>query len=84
MGYEYTLKVPEEYRSRVAEEAKSGIPKLLERLDPGTSSHIDISAIPEGLFICDHLSDKAIAALAFRAAVEWLLRLSPKVLVEDA
>ncbi len=84
MGYEYILAVPEEFRDRVAEEAALGLSKLYERLDPDTAHHISITAIPEGLFVCDYRSNNMLTAMAFQAAILWLLRLSPTILVEDA
>lgn len=84
MGYEYRLKIPEEYRAQAAEEVKRRLPGLLERLDPDPVGNIDVRSIPEGLFICDHLSNPAIAALVFRQAIDLLLRVSPTVCVEDA
>ena len=84
MGIEYVLKVPEEYRARVAEKAETEIPELLERLDPSPDNNINVSPIPEGLFVCDYLSNDVVAAKVFRAAISWLLLFSPQVIVEDA
>lgn len=84
MGYECVLAVPEEFRPRVAEEVTVGLSKLYDRLDPDTPHHISITTVPEGLFVCDYLSNKTLAALAFLGAIQWLLYLSPTVLVEDA
>jgi hypothetical protein len=84
MGIEYILKIPEEHRARVAEKAETEIPELLERLDPSPGNNIDVSPIPEGLFVCDYLSNDVVAAKVFRAAISWLLRFSPQVIVEDA
>jgi hypothetical protein len=84
MGIEYRLKVPEEYRARVAEQARTEIPALLERFDPSPGNHIEVTPIPEGLFICDYLSDGAVANKVFREAVAWLLCWSPEVIIEDA
>ena len=83
MGYEYILKVPEEYRASAAEEVKLRLPKILAS-DAGSSSSIEVYAIPEGLFICDNLSNPQMAALIFRRAIDLLLSVSPTVCIEDA
>jgi len=84
VGYEYTLKVPQEAMARVSDEAAAEISRLLETLGPDSSRHVAITLIPEGLLLCDHLSDRVVAAVAFQKAIQWLLRFSPNVVVEDA
>lgn len=69
-GYEYVLAVPEEFRPRVTEEVTAGLSNLYDRLNPDTRRHISITAVPEGLFVCDHLSNKTLAALAFQGAIQ--------------
>jgi hypothetical protein len=83
MGYEYTLKVPNEFRGNVAKHADAGIPQIFEHLPANATNHVKVVAVPEGLLLCDHLSDESTAAVALKRTIQWLLRYAPEVTIEE-
>ena len=84
MGYEYTLKVPKEFRAAVAEQASTGISHIFERLPADASKHVNLSPVPEGLLLCDNLSHESDGAMALQRAVQWLLLHAPEVTIAEA
>ncbi|RMA62109.1 hypothetical protein C8C96_3172 [Acidovorax sp. 100] len=84
MGYEYTLKVPNEFRDTVAKHADAGISQIFERLPADAPNHVSVTAVPEGLLICDHLSHESMAAVALKRTIQWLLRYATEITVEEA
>ncbi len=87
MGIEYELRVPEAARGTVAITIATELPSLLERLDPRAREafpNLYVEQIPEGLYVCDNLTDSKIAALVIRALIDLLLKHSPAVSVVEA
>jgi hypothetical protein len=86
MGKEYTLKVPATSRAAVSAALIEHLPPLLQRLDPQAKEafpSIYAVAVPEGLYLCDNLTDPAVASGVMRAALDLLLLFAPSVTVTE-
>ena len=87
MGIEYELRVPESARARVADVLAQELAPLLRRLDPKAGEPFPntfVKGIPEGLYVCDNLTDSNVSAQIIRELVDLLLRCSPEVHVREA
>lgn len=87
MGIEYHLIVPPESQAAVAAALTERLPKLLQRLDPNFGTDfpcVYAEQIDEGLYICDTLTDKGVAAQVVRSAIDLMLLYSQSVTVTDA
>jgi hypothetical protein len=77
LGIEYELRVPESARESVADTLERELPRLLQRLDPKAAEAIPnviVRAIPAGVYVCDTLIDKLVAAQVIRGLLDILLR----------
>ena len=86
MGIEYELKVPESARVDVARALSEQLEPLLARLDPQASEpfpHAYVKTIPEGLYVCDNLTNPEVASQIIRGLMDLLLRYSPEVTVVE-
>ncbi len=86
MGIEYQLVVPELARTKVATALAEQLAPLLQRLDPKANEPFPnayVEAIPEGLYVCDNLTDPVVAALIIRNLIDLLLLYSPEVQVVE-
>jgi hypothetical protein len=86
VGIEYHLIVPELARAKVATALTEELLPLLQRLDPKANEPFPnayVKAIPEGIYVCDNLSDRVVAALIIRNLVDLLLFYSPEVQVVE-
>jgi hypothetical protein len=86
MGKEYTLKVPATSQAAVSAALAEHLAPLLRRLDPEASNafpSVYAVAVPEGLYICDNLTNAAVASSVMRAALDLLLLYAPAVTVAE-
>ena len=86
MGIEYHLMVPESARASVAGAVAEQLVPLLRKLDPRADEsfpHVHVEAIPEGLYVCDHLTDSTVASNVVRSLIDLLLRYSAEVSVVE-
>jgi hypothetical protein len=86
MGKEYTLSVPFASREVVASVIAEHLQPLLSRIDPNACEpfpNVYVSQTPDGLYLCDNLTDPAVAALVMREAIELLLWRSPSVTISE-
>ena len=87
MGIEYEIRVPDEDHAAVASALASRLVPLLKTLDPSQGSaspHVSIAQIPGGVYVCDHLSDKAVASQVIRGLIDLLLSCSAQVSVVES
>ena len=87
LGIEYKLIVPPESRDMVAAVLAKELPALIQRLDPASGEafpNVYVSPTDDGLYICDTLSNRGIAALVLRSAIDLLLLHSQSVMVVEA
>jgi len=86
MGKEYTLKVPAVSQAGVSVALREHLAPLLQRLDPEASNafpSVYAVAVPEGLYICDNLTNSTVASTVLRAALDLLLLYAPSVTVTE-
>ena len=86
MGKEYTLKVQAVSQAGVSAALGEHLAPLLQRLDPEASNafpSVYATAVPEGLYICDNLTNPTIASSVLRAALDLLLLYAPSVTVTE-
>ena len=86
MGKEYTLKVPVASQAGVAAALREHLEPLLQRLDPAASDafpNVYAAQVPEGLYLCDNLTNSAVASSVIRAAIDLLLLYAPSVTVTE-
>ena len=86
MGIEYEIRVPDEDHAAVASALESGLAPLLRALDStqvSTNPHVSVAQIPGGVYVCDHLSDKAVASQVIRGLIDLLLSHSARVSVVE-
>jgi hypothetical protein len=86
MGIEYELRVPVSAREKASRVLSNELAPLLERLDPKTHEpfpNLYVQQIPEGLYVCDNLTNSTVAALVMRELIDILLRCSPEVSVVE-
>jgi hypothetical protein len=86
MGKEYTLKVPAASQAGVSAALGEHLAPLIQRIDPEASNafpSVYAVAVPEGLYICDNLTNTTVASSVVRAAIDLLLLYSPSVTVTE-
>jgi hypothetical protein len=86
MGKEYTLSVPPASREAVASVLSEWLQPFLRRVDPRATEpfpNVYVDQTPDGLYICDNLTDPTVAALVIRGAIDLLLQRSPSVTVSE-
>lgn len=82
MGIEYHITVPASAREKVAEALSDQLSGLLNRVDPKANEsfpNVFVKMIPEGLYVCDNLTDPAVASLLIRSLIDLVLQFSPEV-----
>jgi hypothetical protein len=87
MGREVVLTVPASSWPAVAALLAEQLPPLLRALDPRAGEplpHVSVSAVDGGVLVCDHLTDRGVAALVTWRVVELMLRAAPEVRVVEA
>jgi len=87
MGKEYILSVPHECRQAVALALEQHLESLLQCLDPKTNDaflNVYASAVAEGLYVCDNLSNSSVAASVIRRAIDLMLLHAPSVSISEA
>ena len=86
MGIEYEIHVQDEDHAAVAAALKNHLGPLLVTLDPTQTSsnpHVSVIEIPGGVYVCDHLSDKAVASQVIRGLIDLLLSHSARVSIVE-
>ena len=84
MGIEYELRVPESERAKVAVALAHHLAPLLTRLDPKVNEPFPnayVNVIPEGVYVCDNLTDSEVSAQIMRGILDLLLLYSPEVTI---
>jgi hypothetical protein len=86
LGIEYRLIVPPESRDAVAAVLAQQLPELMRQIDPESGStfpNVYANPVDDGLYLCDTLSNRAVAAEVMRRAIDLLLLHAPSVTVVD-
>jgi hypothetical protein len=87
VGIEYMLEIPSEHRLALHELLSTSLPALLAELDPLYGDPFPNAIVelqPEGVYVCDTLSDTDVAAKVIRAVTDLILMRAPHLIVRHA
>jgi len=86
MGIEYELRVPESAQLAVAQVLEAQLLPLVRELDPLAEDPFPnafVKQVPQGVYVCDNLTDSGVANAIIRRLVDLLLRHAPQVTVVE-